>query len=89
VPARSFSERRSYDRVRSGRRAGCLPRSSAASTPTPSARRKNLPTQAVSEEFGMRWVAPQADFPFQIARQETSFVQLIDRVEAGNLAAVD
>jgi len=37
----------------------------------------------------MRWVAPQADFPFQIARQETSFVQLIDRVEAGNLAAVD
>jgi len=55
---------------------------------------ENLPTRmverAVSEELGRRWVAPPADFAkIQIARLETSLVQLADRVEAGDLAAVD
>lgn len=55
---------------------------------------ENLPAktveQALCDELGRRWVAPAADFAkIQIARLESFYLQLMDRVEAGELAAVD
>ncbi len=55
---------------------------------------ENLPTRtverAVGDELGRRWVAPAADFAkIQIARLEGFCLMLMDRIEAGELAAVD
>jgi hypothetical protein len=55
---------------------------------------ENLPTEtverALSEELGRRWVAPVADFAkIQIARLENFCLALMDRVDAGELAAID
>ncbi len=55
---------------------------------------ENLPTKAVertiSEELGRRWIAPAADFAkIQIARLENYCLTLMDRVEDGELAALD
>ena len=55
---------------------------------------ENLPTRTVerviSDELGRRWVAPAADFAkIQIARLEGFCLQLMDRIDAGELAAID
>ncbi len=55
---------------------------------------ENLPTETVertiSEELGRRWIAPAADFAkIQIARLENYCLALMDRVEDGELAALD
>ena len=55
---------------------------------------ENLATQtverALSDELGRRWVAPAADFAkIQIARLEGFCLQLMDRIDAGELAAID
>jgi len=55
---------------------------------------ENLPTrtveQALSDELGRRWAPTVAEFAkIQIARLENFCLQLMDRVEAGELAAVD
>jgi hypothetical protein len=55
---------------------------------------ENLPTptveRALSEELGRRWAPTVAEFAkIQIARLENFCLQLMDRVEAGELAAVD
>ena len=44
----------------------------------------------LSEELGRRWVAPAADFAkIQIARLENLRLLIMDRIESGDLAAVD
>jgi hypothetical protein len=46
--------------------------------------------QALRDELSRRWMAPVADFAkIQIARLESLCLQLMDRVEAGELPAVD
>ncbi len=55
---------------------------------------ENLPTQAVEQalgdELGRRWAPTVAQFAkIQIARLESYRLPLMDRVEAGELAAVD
>jgi hypothetical protein len=55
---------------------------------------ENLPTRTVertlSDELGRRWVAPAAEFAkIQIARLEGFSLQLMDRIDAGELAAID
>jgi hypothetical protein len=55
---------------------------------------ENLPTEtverALSVELGRRWTPTVAEFAkIQIARLEGFFSRLMDRVEAGELAAVD
>ena len=55
---------------------------------------ENLPTEtverALSDELGRRWAPTVAEFAkIQIARLESYCLQLMDRVEAGELAAVD
>lgn len=55
---------------------------------------ENLPTEtverALSEELGRRWMAPAAEFAkIQIARLENFCLALMDRVDAGELAAID
>jgi hypothetical protein len=56
--------------------------------------REKLPTKRVEaivrEELGQRWVAPMADFAkLQIARLESLSLQLLDRIQKGELEAVD
>ncbi len=58
------------------------------------AARERLPAKEVQtilrEELGQRWVAPLADFAkIQIARLENLCLQVMDRVDRGELAAVD
>jgi len=55
---------------------------------------ENLPTGTVErvlgDELGRCWVAPAADFAkIQIARLEGFCLQLMDRIDAGELAAID
>lgn len=55
---------------------------------------ENLPTktveQTVSDKLSDRWLAPAADFAkIQIARLENFCLQVMDRVDAGELAAID
>ena len=55
---------------------------------------ENLPPEtvekALGDQLGRRWAPPAGAFAkIQIARLEGFFVRLMDRVEAGELAAVD
>jgi hypothetical protein len=55
---------------------------------------ENLPAKRVEtilrEELGRRWVAPVADFAkIQIARLENLCLHAMDRIDSGELAAVD
>jgi hypothetical protein len=55
---------------------------------------ENLPAKRVEtilqEELGRRWVAPVADFAkIQIARLENLCLQAMDRIDSGELAAVN
>jgi hypothetical protein len=44
----------------------------------------------LSDELGQRWVAPPADFAkIQIARLEYLCLHVMDRIDSGELAAVD
>jgi len=58
------------------------------------AARERLPAKEVQailrEELDRRWVAPVADFAkIQIRRLENLCLQVMDRVESGELAAID
>ncbi len=55
---------------------------------------ENLPAKRVEtilqEQLGRRWVAPVADFAkIQIARLENLCLQAMDRIDSGELAAVN